>query len=136
MWPPRLTRFALTVALCLAPGARAHGQDALENPPAIPEAADESGFSWLCFLTAVASLGGLYVVVRRRERAVEATVKTRGRPETAWYCRACDRDVTGPACPNCHAPNPFLDAVAADDALTRRHRTGAHRSKGRFDETL
>ncbi|HVK12491.1 MAG TPA: hypothetical protein VM597_27320 [Gemmataceae bacterium] len=133
MWPPKLTRFALTVALCLALGARVLGQNAPETPPAIPEPADENGFSWLCFLTAIAVLVGLYVVIHRRERAVEATVRTNGRPETAWYCRACDRDVTGPACPNCHAPNPFLDSVAAGDALARRNRTG-HRAKGRFGE--
>ena len=124
-------RLALVVALTVALGAPAVGQD---NPDlsatepevaAEPEAAAEQGFPWLCFATAVGALVGLYVLVRRRER--EAGVDGQpGRAAAApWYCRACDRDVDGPECPRCGATNPFLDVAAEAERVTRRRRSRA-----------
>jgi hypothetical protein len=103
-----LARFALAFALALVPVATTSGQiDAVPRPAdSDPDAA--SGFPWLCFVISVAALVGLYVVVRRRERATEAEYKAGRRPDDVWYCRACDRDVSGPICPHCRAPNPFI----------------------------
>jgi hypothetical protein len=98
---------AWALALALTFGAAAHGQDEPESPRPDPEAA-EQGFPWLCFATSVAALGGLYWLVRRRERELGLDGPGARQPESAWYCRACDRDVTGPECPHCQAPNPFL----------------------------
>jgi len=70
--------------------------------------ADDRGFPWLCFVTSIAGLAGLYFFVLRRERQEEADVKSgRKKPEIPWYCRTCDRDVVGSECPRCHALNPF-----------------------------
>jgi hypothetical protein len=116
MGTPIRTRpvWALAVALAVATAAR--GQDVPDPPPADPEAAAEAGFPWLCFLTSVAALGGLYVLVRRREREVGLDRPGVRKPEPGWYCRACDKDVDGPECPRCHAPNPFLDELAGRHA--------------------
>jgi hypothetical protein len=96
-------RLALALALVLSLGASARGQDDLDAAPADPEATAEQGFPWLCFATALGTLGGLYVLVRRREREAEADPAK----AVTWYCRACDEDVSGSACPHCRAPNPF-----------------------------
>lgn len=116
---------ALTLTLALTLWAAARGQDDdAPAPPADPEVAAEQGFPWACFAMSVAALGGLYVLVRRREQAAEAEQRLGGPPPPPWYCRACDRDVSGPECPRCGAPNPFLDAVpvADPDSRRRRHR--------------
>jgi hypothetical protein len=98
-----LTPFALVLALALVPVAATHGQvDADTDPDAA------GGFPWLCFVTSVGALVGLYVVVRRREQAAEEDCKSGHRPEAVWYCWECARDVSGPTCPHCRAPNPFI----------------------------
>jgi hypothetical protein len=115
----------MVMILTLTLGAAAHGQDDPVAPPANPEADAASGFPWLCFATAVGALGGLYVLVRRREQALEADGRPGRGPGTNWYCRACDRDVSGPACPDCGAPNPFLDIPSVPDPGRRRKRSRA-----------
>ena len=100
-------RPALALGLVLLLGAAARGQEEDASSTASdPESS--GGSSWACFVISVAALGGLYALVRRRQREAAAAWH-RGRLVT-WYCRACDRDVSGPACPHCQAPNPFLDA--------------------------
>src|SRR3954452_15468623 len=100
-------RPAWALALTLALGAAARGEED-ESPPPPQEEAEAQGFPWLCFATSVAGLGGLYWLLRRRERELGLDHPGARRPESSWYCRACDRDVTGPECPRCHAPNPFI----------------------------
>jgi hypothetical protein len=112
-----LLPFALAFVLAFVPVATTHGQvDADADPDA------SGGFPWLCFVTSVAALVGLYVLVRRREQATEADFKVGRTPETAWYCRACDRDVSGPTCPHCHAPNPFTHEPTDQPARKRPRR--------------
>jgi hypothetical protein len=107
---------AWALALALTFGAAARGQDPTDEPPPPPEEAEAQGFPWLCFATSVAGLGGLFWLVRRRERELGLDQPGARRPETAWYCRACDRDVTGSECPRCRAPNPFIhEPVLRDD---------------------
>src|SRR5687767_4692057 len=72
MRTPTHAGFAIALALTLALGAAARGQDDPAAPPADPDEATGQGFPWLCFATTVGALGGLYVFVRRRERAAEA----------------------------------------------------------------
>jgi hypothetical protein len=110
------TRLAWALAVALTVGAAARGENPLEAQPSDPEPAAEAGFPWLCFAVSVAALGGLYGLVRRREREVGADRPGVRRPEPGWYCRACDHDVTGPECPRCHAPNPFLTEPAGRHA--------------------
>jgi hypothetical protein len=110
-----LANFALAVALALVPVATTYGQIDSEPRPADSDPDATSGFPWLCFAASVAALVGLYVVVRRREQATEAEYKAGRRPEAVWYCRACDRDVSGPICPHCRAPNPFIHEPAERD---------------------
>jgi hypothetical protein len=107
------------LALALTLSATASAQDLPEPVPPDPEPAAEAGFPWLCFATSVAALGSLYVLVRRREREVGLDRPGVRKPELGWYCRACDRDVTGSECPHCRAPNPFLQDAAG------RHADGA-----------
>lgn len=104
-----LPRFAFALALALVPVAMTSGQIDAEPRPADSDPDAASGFPWLCFVTSVAVLVGLYVVVRRRERATEAAYRSGRAPGAVWYCRACARDVSGPICPHCRAPNPFTD---------------------------
>ena len=109
MRPRNHVKLALALALALAPACAAPAPADADAPAADPEPAAERGFPWLCFATSVAALTGLYFLVRRRERAAE-TDRRKGRgPEAVWYCQACDRDVSGPACPRCRAPSPFAD---------------------------
>jgi hypothetical protein len=99
-----------TVALALALGAAARGQDLSDAPPPEPDPeAAEQGFPWLCFLTSVATLGGLFVLVRRREQEVHGDRPGIRELGAVWYCRTCDRDVSGKECPHCRAPNIFLN---------------------------
>ncbi|HKB03891.1 MAG TPA: hypothetical protein VKD90_16840 [Gemmataceae bacterium] len=119
MRTPIRTRPLWVITAALAIGTAARGQDLLNAKPPDSEPQAEAGFPWLCFLTAVAALGGLYVLVRRREREVGLDRPGVRKPEPGWYCRACDRDVTGPTCPRCHAPNPFL-IEPASHGITRR----------------
>jgi hypothetical protein len=122
MRPP----LTLALALALAVGTVARGQEDPGPRPAGPEPADDHGFTWLCFATSVTVLGGLYVLVRRREQAVEAAHRDGRRPAASWYCRACSRDVSGPECPACGTPNPFLHDAPSTDTGPRAD----SRSKG------
>jgi len=108
MPPPTYARLALALALALVPGAVARGQDDADASPADPDPPSGHGYGWVCFAIAVGAVGGLYVLVRRREQAAEADWRRRRGPEPVWYCRACDRDVSGSVCPRCRAANPFL----------------------------
>jgi hypothetical protein len=128
MRPPTLARLALALALSLTVGPAARGQDDEAGPP---EPTADPGFPWLCFATAVTALAGGYVLVRRREQAAEDEQRRGRRPAVPWYCRACDRDVTGPACPACGAPNPFLHDLTAGDTGPRPGRTVSRPSNGR-----
>ena len=103
MRTPTPARFALAIALALAPAAAARGQADADDP----DAADGPGFPWACFAVTVVALGGLYVFVRRREQEVEEDLRHGRGPAAVWFCRACDRDVSGPVCPHCRAANPF-----------------------------
>jgi len=97
------------LALALALAAPARGQDLLDAPPPDPEPPAEAGFPWLCFATSIAALGGLGFFVRRRERELGIDFLWGRKPDLGWYCRACDRDVTGSECPRCRAANPFIN---------------------------
>ena len=112
---PRPAGPACALVLAIALGAAARGQDPTDVPPTDPDPAAEQQFPWLCFATAVAALGGLTVFVLRAAR--------KAGPGAWWYCRACDRDVSGPECPHCRAPNVFLHdaAVGPADGARRRH---------------
>jgi hypothetical protein len=110
-----LVKFALTLALALVLVATTYGQNDAGPRPADSDPDAASGFPWLCFVTSVAALVGLYIMVRRRERATEAEYKSGRAPEAVWYCRACARDVSGPICPHCRAPNPFIHEPAERD---------------------
>jgi hypothetical protein len=127
---------ALTLALVVSPVAR--GQDDADAPAADPDSPRGSGFGWVCVVTAVAAVGGLYVLVRRRQQAAEEEWRRGRGPATPWYCRACAKDVSGPACPHCQAPNPFhhgpLDAdvdTAAARITSRPRRKRPARDVGR-----
>jgi hypothetical protein len=130
---------ALALALVLAPCPVARGQDDADvpaaNPAADPESARGQGFGWVCMVAAVAAVGGLYVLVRRRQQAAEEDWRRHRGPATAWYCRACDRDVSGPACPHCGAPNPFqhepLDAGPGVGRIAPRAGDSGHRGPRR-----
>jgi hypothetical protein len=102
------------LALILALAGAARGQDLLNTPPPDPEPAAEGGFPWVCFATAVAALGTLGFFVRRRERELGVAGWGARKPDLGWYCRACDRDVTGPHCPRCRTSNPFIQDRAVD----------------------
>jgi hypothetical protein len=106
---PRTAAWALAVAVTV--GAAARGQDDTYLPPPDPESATEQGFPWLCFVTSVATIGGLAVLVQRAKRKAQADG-----PGGGWFCRACGRDVAGPECPYCRAPNVFLHEPAAGRA--------------------
>jgi hypothetical protein len=97
--------WAMAFALAFVPVGTIGAED--DSDAAAEEPAAEQGFPWLCFTVSVAALGGLYILVRRREREVEADQRRGGKPAAVWYCRACDRDVSGPECPRCRAANPF-----------------------------
>jgi hypothetical protein len=106
-----LIRFGIAFVLILVLSARtlAGGHDDVDFQQPAKTPANEEGFPWLCFVTSVASVVGLYVLVRRREQAVETEVKKgRGRL-VPWYCRSCNRDVVGAECPRCLTANPFTD---------------------------
>lgn len=98
---------AVALILLLPLGSSSRGDD--NAGPAAPEAVADRGFPWLCFITTVGAVAGLYVFVHRREQAAEAERKRCGAIASPWYCRACDRDVTGPECRRCGAVNPFLN---------------------------
>ena len=103
---------------CRSPWASLHASPAARTTwpsPAAPEPAADKEFPWLCFATTVTVLGGLYVLIRRREQAVEADQRSGHLPELAWYCRACDRDACGPACPTCGSPSPFSQDLSDAD---------------------
>jgi hypothetical protein len=124
----RFPMLALALVFAVAPVAR--GQDNTGPLPPAPEPVEPDGFPWLCFATTITALCGTYVLVRRRERAVEAEYREGRASATAWYCRACARDVSGPQCPDCRAPNPFLtDPLAADTGrkAARQHQAGRGR---------
>jgi hypothetical protein len=125
-----LASFALVYVLALVPGATTYGQiDAAPRPAdSDPDAA--SGFPWLCFVTSVAALVGLYVVVRRRERATEAEYRSGRAPEAVWYCRACARDVSGPICPHCRAPNPFTNEPVERVRSEKKNHRGTEAQSG------
>jgi hypothetical protein len=112
-------RLTLALALSLAPACAARGPADADVPAADPEPAADRGFPWLCFATSVAALTGLYVLVRRRERATDSDRREGRGPEAVWYCQVCDRDVSGPACPRCRASCPFADEPGW--TRTRRH---------------
>ena len=97
---------AMAFALAFVPVGTIHGEADPDAPPEEPAAGQE--FPWFCFAVSVAALGGLYVLVRRREQEVEADQRRGGKPAAAWYCRACDRDVSGAECPRCRAASPFV----------------------------
>ncbi|MBO0697298.1 MAG: hypothetical protein J2P46_02785 [Zavarzinella sp.] len=105
-------RAGWTLALALGLAAGAQAQNQFDAPPQDPDpeaaAEHEAGFPWLCFLTTVAALGGLFVFVRKREREVRGDRPTTPELGSVWYCRTCDRDVSGRECPYCRAPNVFL----------------------------
>jgi hypothetical protein len=124
MRSPTRARLTVTVALALALGAAARAEDDAVAPPADAEPAAGQVLPWACFAISVAALGGLYVFVRRREQAIEADLRRGRRPPPIWYCRACARDVSGPACPHCQGANPFLDESAVVDTGTRSGRKG------------
>ena len=113
----------LAIALSLITAAPTRGQTVLDARPAA-EPEDRSGFPWACFGLSVMALGGLYVLVRRRERAAEADPRLRRGPDIGWYCRACDKDVSGSECPHCRAPNPFVHEPIVANAGSR---SGRHR---------
>ena len=96
------------LALTLALAAVARGQELLDSKAPDPEPAAEAGFPWLCFATAVAAIGTLGFFVRRRERELGVGRWGARKPDLGWYCRACDRDVSGPECLRCRAANPFI----------------------------
>jgi hypothetical protein len=105
--------------------AAAHGGEDPVAPLANAETAAEPGFPWLCFVMAIGALGGLYYLVRRQEQSLAADGRPGRRPSAYWYCRACDRDVTGPECPDCLAPNPFLGGLPDPDPRPSRRRRRA-----------
>jgi hypothetical protein len=127
---PTHTRLALALALGLTLNAVAHGQGDADASPADPDPPNGHGFGWVCFATAVAAVGGLYVLVRRREQAAEANWRRRRGPEAVWYCRACARDVGGPVCPHCRATNPFLHEPADADLGTWAGRVASRPGDG------
>jgi hypothetical protein len=101
-------RWTLALALALIVGAVARGQgEDADTWTADPDQPSGHGSTWFCFVIAVAAVGGLYVLVRRRQQALEAQWRGGRGPAVVWYCRACDRDVSGPSCPHCRAANPF-----------------------------
>jgi hypothetical protein len=117
-------RLARARALVLAPARLARAQDEEDDPDG------GQRFPWLCFTTSLAAIGGLYVLVRRREEAIEEDLRRGRGPEIGWYCRACDREVTGPECPRCGAENPFLHEPRHVEVVTRAGRV-ASRHGGR-----
>jgi hypothetical protein len=114
-----LAPFALAIAGALSPAGPARAQ--LDEAPPPADAAADRGYPWLCTIMSVAAVGGLFAAVRRRERAVEADRKRGIRPEPVWYCRRCDRDVSGQECPRCQAPNPFAHEPAEWSVQARRN---------------
>lgn len=115
----RPAALALALGLVLALAATARGQ--LEEPPLPPPDPEApAGFPWAAFVFSVAVIGGLFALVRRQQRQAAAEGRyDRGRLVT-WYCRACDRDVSGPACPRCRAANPFLEPLPDDEPRPSR----------------
>src|SRR5262245_20999802 len=92
-----VTPLAMAFALVFVSVGATHGE---ADPDAKPEGpAAEQGFPWLCFAVSVAPLGGMYLLVRRRERELEAAQRGGRRAAAVWYCRACHRDVSGLQCP-------------------------------------
>jgi hypothetical protein len=123
MWHSTHVRMALALTLALYVGAVSRGDDVADAAPAAPEAVADRGFPWLCFITTVGAVAGLYVFVRRREQAAEAERKRCGASASPWYCRVCARDVSGPECPLCRAANPFLsDWTEGDIGVRPTHR--------------
>jgi len=104
----------MAFALTFVPVGTIRGEADSDSPAEEPAAGQ--GFPWLCFAVSVAALSGLYVLVRRREREVEADQRRGGKPAAAWYCRACDRDVSGPECPRCRSANPFGHELVEEPA--------------------
>jgi uncharacterized RDD family membrane protein YckC len=99
---------ALALALALALAAAARGQDMLDAKLPDPNPAESGGFPWLCFAASIAALGTLGFFVRRRERELGIDFLGCRKPDLGWYCRACNRDVTGSECPRCRAASPFI----------------------------
>lgn len=133
MRTPILARFALVLALAFVPVVATYGQVDADPRPADSDPDGAGGFPWLCLFTSVAALVGLYFVVRRREQATEAEYKAGRHPDVVWYCRACDRDVSGSTCPHCQAPNPFTHDAAELQAASRAKRN--HHRSGRPRQT-
>ena len=107
-------RLALVLGLALTLTAVARGQDEEYATSSSADPESSGGFPWACFVISVAAIGGLYALVRRRQREAAAEGRWDRGPAANWYCRACDRDVGGPTCPRCRAANPFLDASPDD----------------------
>jgi hypothetical protein len=120
MRTPILLRFVVVTTSTLLTVGPLHAQLDAAPPPAEQNSAAGSGFSWLCPTVLLAAVGGLYFAVRRRERAAEAEHGIRH--ELVWYCRQCDRDVTGSECPGCRTPNPFTHEPAESSTGTRTRR--------------
>src|SRR5688572_1160283 len=114
---------ACALVLVIAFGTAARGQEPTDIPLPDPDPAAEEQFPWLCFATALATLGGLAVLVWRTAQRVGPCG-----PGTGWYCRACNRDVSGPECPHCRAPNVFLH----DQEIERPPRGGGG-ARQRYD---
>src|SRR5262245_6289518 len=114
---------ALLLALIFSSGMVAGSPDD-EDFKRDPQAADDRGFPWLCFVTSIAAIAGLYVVVHRRQQAIESEIKKGHGPPIAWYCRACDRDVLGPEGSRWHAPNPYEHDDVARVKTRRRREPG------------
>lgn len=119
-----LARWAVALAVALAWIGTALGRGHADAPLGAADPAAKQGFPWLCPVASLAALVGLYVLVRRREREVEADRKRGRGPENTWYCRECDRDVSGPECPRCRAPNPFHHEPADQPEDRRSARNG------------
>jgi hypothetical protein len=105
-------RWILVLALALGLGAVARGQDEdADTWSSDPDSSGSRGTAWFCFAASVGAIGGLYVLVRRRQQAAEANWRGGRGPAVVWYCRECDRDVSGSKCPHCRAANPFVHEV-------------------------
>jgi hypothetical protein len=115
----------LAFALVLSFGVAGCSQANEGYAPKDVEPAAEGGFPWVCFATSVAGLASLYVLVRRREQLAELDQKHGRGNEIGWYCRTCQRDVSGPECPRCRAANPFVEE--ATDGWERKQESARSR---------
>jgi hypothetical protein len=109
-----VTFLVLAFALTFVPVGSIRGETEPDVAP--EEAAAGQEFPWLCFAMSVGTLAGLYILVRRREREIEADQQRGGTSAAVWYCRACGRDVSGSECPRCRAANPFTHELVEQPA--------------------